>query len=160
MNPRPSVSSGGFIGSSLFSKVDGQFLQQPPHGFFLSSLFGGGGSFCSSTFTFGGSSFGGGFGSCFCANAPAETTQQIIAAINIRFKSFITLCGLLMSLLNERGREGERRDAPLQRVARWMPEARSAIPCVLQRQFSRVSPSPHAFRRASHGIVQVNANLS
>jgi hypothetical protein len=75
----------------LFNKAGREVLQQSAHGFFLSSFFGGGGFFFSSAFTFGGGSFGGGgFGSC-CANAPAETTQHIIAAINIRFSfSIIT----------------------------------------------------------------------
>ena len=73
-----------------------------------------------STFTFGGSFFGGGSSLWprFCASAPVETTQLIRAAIKICFNFFITTCGLLMSLfhMSAHGREREetRRLKPLQ----------------------------------------------
>ena len=69
---------------------------------------------CFSGSTFGGSCFGGGcFGSCFCANAPAETTQHITAAVNIRFNFSIITCGLLIShfhVTRMGGREKRRAD--------------------------------------------------
>ncbi|HEX8144931.1 MAG TPA: hypothetical protein VF553_20350 [Pyrinomonadaceae bacterium] len=99
------------------------------------------------TTTTGGFSLGGGGGLSRCPSAKTltDTMQSTMAVINIRFKSFMISCGLLMPVSHERAWEGEE-TRQSQKGAISMPQAN---PC-----------SPPAFTANNLSILAVKRTLS